>query len=80
MREGVSADDAGRLAQFAQDPAQKFRTNKVLVFIFSQKSEFDRVEVDEYDESRNVCVTCTAPARKWLGCDADNWTSDGSER
>ena len=52
-REGVGSGETGRLAQFAQDPAQKFRTTKVLTLLFS-KSGFERVEVDEYDESKRL--------------------------
>ena len=52
-RERVGADDAGRLVQFAQDPAQKFRTTKVLLIVFS-KSGFEHVEVDEYDDSKRL--------------------------
>ena len=53
QREGVGTDEAGRLAQFSQDPAQKFRTTKVLCLVFS-RSGFENVEVDEYDESKRL--------------------------
>ncbi len=52
-REGVGEDVAGRLAQAAQDPAQKFRTTKVLLLVFTQQG-FDHAEIDEYDESKRL--------------------------
>jgi CRISPR-associated protein Csh1 len=52
-REGVSQDAIGRLAQFAGDPAAKFRTTKVLLLVFSEAG-FDHAEIDEYDESKRL--------------------------
>lgn len=52
-REGVGTDKSGRLAQFTQDPSQKFRTTKMVLLVFSS-SGFVRAEVDEFDESKRL--------------------------
>src|SRR5947209_2713350 len=44
--EGIDTSEEDRLAQFVQDPAQKFRTRTVLLLVFSGKG-FERVEVED---------------------------------
>ncbi|MBI4454796.1 MAG: hypothetical protein HY644_02740 [Acidobacteria bacterium] len=51
--EGIGNGEKDRLAQFVQDPAQKFRTRTVLLLVFSGKG-FERVKVEDYDNNRKL--------------------------
>jgi CRISPR-associated protein Csh1 len=53
QQEGIEDGPRGRLAQFAQDPGQKFRTQTVLILVFSD-SGFGGVQVEQYDAQRRL--------------------------
>ncbi len=64
QREGIGAI-GDRLAQFAQDPAQKFRTKIVLLLVFSDAG-FKEVQVEQYDSERRLSYLYRAgPANGW---------------
>jgi CRISPR-associated protein Csh1 len=60
-REGVKDP----LLRYAHDPSAKFRTKEILLLVFSCDG-FERVQVDEYDESRRLrCLYRTGPPNGW---------------
>lgn len=52
-REGIGTSSEDQLRLYAQDPAQKFRTNTVLLLVFSGDG-FRRALVEEYDDSKRL--------------------------
>ncbi len=67
QREGIGTSASGKLAQYSQDPAQKFNTRTVLLLVFAE-SGFIRVQVEQYDDSKRLLYLYrSGPAN---GCDA----------
>lgn len=64
-REGIGTSGDHQLALYSQDPAQKFRTKVVLLLVFT-KNGFDRVQVEEYDDSKkHLYLYRAGPANGW---------------
>src|SRR4051794_5623 len=51
QKEGVGAED--QLKQYTTDPAAKFKTNIIILLLFTEHG-FHHAEVEEYDESRRL--------------------------
>ena len=67
QREGIGTSASDKLAQYSQDPAQKFRTSTVLLLVFAEGG-FNRVQVEQYDDSKRLLYLYrSGPAN---GCDA----------
>lgn len=66
-REGIGTSDSDQLALYTQDPAQKFRTNTVLLLVFVN-GKFDRVQVEQYDDSKKLLYLYRFGSA--YGCDA----------
>lgn len=52
-REGIGTSSEDQLRLYAHDPAQKFRTNTVLLLVFSSEG-FQRVQVEQYDNTKRL--------------------------
>jgi CRISPR-associated protein Csh1 len=66
QQEGIGTSPEDRLAQFAQDPSQKFRTRTVLLLVFSDGG-FEEVQVEQYDAHRKLDYLYRAGPSQ--GCD-----------
>lgn len=67
QREGIGTSASDKLAQYSQDPAQKFNTRTVLLLVFAERG-FIRVQVEQYDDSKRLLYLYrSGPAN---GCDA----------
>jgi CRISPR-associated protein Csh1 len=52
-REGIGTTSEDQLRLYARDPAQKFRTNTILLLVFSNEG-FRRVQVEQYDDTKRL--------------------------
>lgn len=52
-REGIGTSREDQLRLYARDPAQKFRTNTILLLVFSNEG-FRRVQVEQYDDTKKL--------------------------
>lgn len=67
QREGIGTSASDKLAQYSQDPAQRFNTHTVLLLVFAERG-FTRVQVEQYDDSKRLLYLYrSGPAN---GCDA----------
>lgn len=52
-REGIGTSSEDQLGLDSHDPTQKFRTNTVLLLVFSNEG-FRRVHVEQYDDPKRL--------------------------
>jgi hypothetical protein len=64
-REGIGTSSEDQLGLYSHDPAQKFRTNTVLLLVFLNEG-FRRVQVEQYDDTKRLMYLYRpGPAKGW---------------
>lgn len=53
-REGLGHRGEDQLMQYVHDPGAKFRTNTVLLLVFTP-NEFERIQVEQYGDAKKLC-------------------------